>query len=341
MATRISAKTFLQNSKGQTIIDVRSPEEFKKGHMPNAINIPLFSDEERAKVGTVYKKKGPTKALLLGLDFVGPKMSYFAQEGLKKASDNTLFVYCWRGGQRSQSMAWLFEKTGVQTYVLEGGYKAYRSYFKNQLTQIRNLAILSGDTGSGKTDILKKMESLGEQVVDLEGLAHHKGSAFGGIGQQEQPSTEQFENNLYDKVCDMDYSKRIWVEDESKSIGKNFIPEEFFRLMRSAPVVKINIPKEERVLRLKEEYTQVSPDVLIFHLNRIKKRLGPLETQKAIEAVQEGNMVKAIDITLDFYDKAYAYGLSKRTLSKIYSLDLEKDNPLKNAQSILDFAKQM
>ncbi len=337
MATRVSAKTFLEQSKGQTIVDVRSPEEFEKGHIPGAVNIPLFSNEERAKVGTLYKKKGQLEALLLGLDFVGAKMRFFAQEGLEKSKNNTLFVHCWRGGQRSNSMAWLFEKTGVQTYVLEGGYKAYRAYFKNQLTLAKNLVILSGNTGSGKTDVLKEMKNLGEQVIDLEGLAHHKGSAFGAIGQEAQLSTEQFENNLYEAIRDMDLSKRIWVEDESKSIGKNFIPDEFFRLMRSAPVVKINIPKQERIERLIKEYTHVSPDILIFHLNRIQKRLGPLETKQAIEAVQNGNMAEAVDISLSFYDKAYAYGLSKRDISKIHNLDLEKDSPKSNAKAVLEF----
>ncbi len=340
MATRISAKTFLEQSRGQTIVDVRSPGEFEKGHVPGAINIPLFSDEERAKVGTLYKQKGQLEALLLGLELVGVKMRSFAKEGLEKTTDNTLFVYCWRGGQRSNSMAWLFEKTGVQTYVLEGGYKAYRSYFKNQLTRAKNLFVLSGNTGSGKTDVLKEMINLGEQVIDLEGLAHHKGSAFGAIGQKEQLSTEQFENNLYEELRDMDFSKRIWVEDESKSIGRNFIPDEFFRLMRSAPVIKINIPKEERIVRLIEEYTHVSPDILIFHLNRIQKRLGSLETQNAIEAVQNNDMKKAIDIALTFYDKAYNYGLSKRDPSKIYNLDLEKDIPKENAKAVLELISQ-
>ncbi len=341
MSKIITAKAFLEQSVGQTIVDVRSPEEFEKGHIPGAINIPLFSDPERAKVGTLYKRKSKMDAMLSGLEIVGAKMKDLAQEALKQAKDNTIYLYCWRGGQRSQSMAWLFEKVEIQTYVLEGGYKAYRSYFKERLSQIEKMTILSGNTGTGKTDILKALSELGEQVVDLEGLAHHKGSAFGGIGEEEQLSTEQFENNLFEAVREMDFSQRIWAEDESKSIGKNYIPDEFFNLMRSAPVIKIDLPKPVRIQRLKKEYTEVSKDILIFHLNRIKKRLGPLETQMAIESVESGDMEQAIDITLKFYDKAYAHGLSKREDSKIHELSLSADHPIQNAKAILELAPQV
>ena len=333
---KISAKAFLQKGKEIPIVDVRSPGEFKKAHIPGAINIPLFDDEERAIVGTIYKQKSKEKAILKGLEIVGPKMQYLAKKAKKAAKNQQLLVHCWRGGMRSAHMAWLFQIVGVKCTLLEGGYKAYRQFIKQELAQKLKIIILSGSTGSGKTDILHHLQELGEQILDLEGIAHHKGSAFGSIGEKPQYSTEQFENNLYQAFAKLDLSKRVWIEDESKSIGKNFIPDELFLQMRSAPVIKINLPKEERIKRLVKEYTNVDKDILIYHLNRIQKRLGPNETKKAIASVENGDMTYAVDLSLTYYDKAYNYGLSKRNPSQIFELDLEKDQK-GNAQLILDF----
>ena len=333
---KISAEAFLQKGKEIPIVDVRSPGEFKKAHIPGAINIPLFDDEERAIVGTIYKQKSKEKAILKGLEIVGPKMQYLAKKARKTAKNQQLLVHCWRGGMRSAHMAWLFQIVGLQCTLLEGGYKAYRQFIKQELTQKLKIIILSGSTGSGKTDILHHLQDLGEQILDLEGIAHHKGSAFGSIGEKPQYSTEQFENNLYQAFAKLDLSKRVWIEDESKSIGKNFIPDELFLQMRSAPVIKINLPKEERIKRLVKEYTNVDKDILIYHLHRIEKRLGPNETKKAIASVENGDMTYAVDLSLTYYDKAYNYGLSKRNPSQIFELDLEKDQK-GNAQIILDF----
>ena len=334
--SKISVDKFLQKAENIPIIDVRSPGEFKKAHIPNAINIPLFNDEERAIVGTIYKQKSKEKAILKGLEIVGPKMQYLAKKAKKVAKNQQLLVHCWRGGMRSAHMAWLFQIIGLKVVLLEGGYKAYRQYIKQELAKKLKIIILSGSTGSGKTDILYHLQNLGEQIIDLEGIAHHKGSAFGSIGEKPQYSTEQFENNLYKKTAVLDSSKRIWIEDESKSIGKNFIPDELFLQMRSAPVIKINLPKEERIKRLVKEYTHADKDTLIYHLNRIEKRLGPNETKKAIASVKNGDMTYAVDLSLIYYDKAYNHGLSKRNSSQIFELDLKYDQK-ENAQYILDF----
>ncbi len=337
LAKKITTKYFLKQGEKLPIIDVRSPGEYAHAHIPGAINIPLFTNEERAEVGTVYKKQGKQKAMLIGLDKIGPKMKETAELALKHAKDGELLVHCWRGGMRSESMAWLFERVGIECQLLRGGYKAYRRYAKNELSSKAKLLILSGSTGSGKTDILKEIKKQGEQIIDLEGIAHHKGSAFGSIGEQTQHSTEQFENNLHLTFSKLDLSKRIWVEDESKSIGKNFIPDEFFKQMRKAPVLKINISKTERIKRLVKDYTFADKKILVYHLERIKKRLGPMETQMAITAVEKGEMSTAVDISLTFYDKAYAYGLSKRNIKSIKELDFKFDNPKKNSKKILEF----
>ena len=336
MAKKITTKFFLEQGNEIPVIDVRSPGEYAQAHIPGAINIPLFTDEERAEVGTAYKKQGKQKAMLIGLDKIGPKMQTVAEQALKVSKEGKLLVHCWRGGMRSESMAWLFERVGIECQLLRGGYKAYRRYAKKELSSKAKIIILSGSTGSGKTDILKELQNLGEQIIDLEGIAHHRGSAFGAIGEKEQHSTEQFENNLHLAFSKLDLSKRIWVEDESKPIGKNFIPDEFFKQMRKAPVLKINISKKERIKRLVKDYTFADKEILIYHLNRIKKRLGPKETQMAIESVENGEMATAVDISLTFYDKAYAHGLSKRNIKMIKELDLEFDKPKENAKRILE-----
>jgi len=333
---KITAKAFLQKAKNTPIVDVRSPSEFQKAHIPGAVNIPLFNDEERAIIGTIYKQKSKEKAILKGLEIVGPKMQYLAKKAKKIAKNQQVLVHCWRGGMRSAHMAWLFQIVGLQCTLLDGGYKAYRQFIKQELAKKLKLIVLSGSTGSGKTDILHHLQELGEQIIDLEGIAHHKGSAFGSIGEKQQHTTEQFENNLYKIVESLDPTKRIWIEDESKSIGKNFIPDELFLQMRSAPVIKINLPKKERIKRLVKEYTHIDKDILIYHLKRIEKRLGPNETKKAIHSVKEGDMVYAVDLSLTYYDKAYDHGLSKRDASQIFELDLQYDQK-ENAQYILDF----
>jgi tRNA 2-selenouridine synthase len=340
LSQKVSTETFLELAKELCIIDVRSPSEYAKAHIPNAINIPLFSDEERAKVGTAYKKQGKEIATLIGLEIVGPKMRTMAEKARKISKGKKLLVHCWRGGMRSESMAWLFEKVGVECILLRGGYKSYRRFSKNQLTQAKKIVILSGSTGSGKTDVLKAIQNQGEQIIDLEGLAHHKGSAFGAIGEPEQDSTEQFENNLFDAFNQLDLNRRIWIEDESKAIGKNYIPDELFKPMRSAKVIRINIPKEERIARLVEEYTHVDKALLIYHLNRISKRLGPQHAKAAIEAVEKDDMQQAVDIALTFYDKAYLYGLSKREEDQIFEINLEHDCPEKNAGELIEFANK-
>ncbi|MBK8554971.1 MAG: tRNA 2-selenouridine(34) synthase MnmH [Lewinellaceae bacterium] len=212
----------------RVLLDVRSPGEYAQGHIPGAFSFPLFSDEERARVGTTYKQANPEAALLLGLDLVGPKMGHFVVEALKLSRNKKLAVHCWRGGQRSKSMAWLLRLAGCDVVTLNGGYKAFRHEALDQYhLHPYNLRVVGGRTGSGKTKVLQALRDMGEQIIDLEGLAHHKGSAFGAIGEQEQPSVEQFENDLFFALRALDPQKRIWIENESRSIGRVYIPTGF------------------------------------------------------------------------------------------------------------------
>ncbi|MBN2236467.1 MAG: tRNA 2-selenouridine(34) synthase MnmH [Bacteroidales bacterium] len=336
MANQVSAKEFLELAISLPIIDVRSPAEWALGHIPGSFNIPLFSNEERAIVGTRYKKAGKEFAVEKGLEIVGPKMLDFVRQAKKIAKNKELLVHCWRGGMRSGSMAWLFEMAGLTATTLVGGYKAYRNYIRNEFDQEAKLIVLGGSTGSGKTDILKELEKSGEQFLDIEGIANHKGSAFGTIGQEPQPTNEQFENNLAHAWLAFDRTKHIWVEDESRNLGINGIPDPLFKQMRSAKLWRITVHKDARIKRLVKEYAHVDDALLVDSIHKIEKKLGGLLTKQCLDAIQEKSYDFVADITLDYYDKGYRFGNSKRDSKSIIDLEIDRDDPEKTALFLLD-----
>jgi tRNA 2-selenouridine synthase len=339
---RIDIEQFLYLRKNIPVIDVRSPAEYERGHIPGAFSLPLFDNEERACVGTLYKQRGRQEAVMEGLKILGPKMAQLAEASRKIAGNKQqLIVHCWRGGMRSESMAWLFEKLDIRCYVLQGGYKTYRRYGRELLNRPWRILILGGYTGSGKTDILKALAGQGEQVVDLEGLARHKGSAFGAMGQKQQLPTEHFENLLFDRWLTLREDRPLWLEDESKMIGRNVIPDELFHSMRKAPVIKVEMSRPLRVERLVKEYAGFSKVKLHDAVQRISKRLGGQKAQEAAEAIDRDDFRTAIDITLDYYDKAYQHGLSKRPSTAIHSLPVEKDDPPSNARKAANKAREL
>jgi tRNA 2-selenouridine synthase len=206
---------------------------------------------------------------------------------------------------------------GIKTYSLKGGYKAYRQkaleYFQSPL----KLISLSGSTGSGKTEILQEFERQGEQVIDLEELANHKGSAFGGIGLGDQPTTEQFQNDLFEKILSFDRSKRIWIEDESIAVGKIFLPQPFWASMREAPVVKVEVDKAIRINRLVVDYGSADKADLIGAMEKITRKLGGQHFKYAKERLLENDLATTADILLTYYDKAYTKALETRK-EKVY-----------------------
>lgn len=338
MTEKINIEAFL-NDYDWPIIDVRSPAEFTHAHIPGAHNIALLENDERAEVGILYKKSGRQAAILKGLDIIGPKMSGIVKKGLAISPRRRLRMHCWRGGMRSDSMAWLLSTAGFDVKILEGGYKNYRLFIREQLSSDAKYIVLSGKTGSGKTKILQAMKNMEQQVLDLETMANHKGSSFGALGEQPQPSTEQFENNLYDAWKNLDKSKPIWLEDESHFIGKVAIPEPFFAKMRNCCVIRVEMPLELRVNRLVEDYAGFPKKELIDATERITKRLGGQHAKHAIESIERGDFKSAIEIVLYYYDKAYNYGLSKREEEKIHHIDVETTDALENARKILAFAE--
>lgn len=337
MVKQIPLQEFIEKSTTIPVVDVRTPLEFEQGHFPNASNIPIFTNEERVIVGTTYKQKGKQPAILLGFELTGPKWANFIKEAEKIAPDKKIMVHCWRGGMRSGAMAWAFDIYGFEVYTLKGGYKTFRRFGIDSFSKTYKFIIISGNTGSAKTRTLQELKKLGEQVVDLEELAQHQGSSFGSMGKMIQPSQEQFENLLASELTNMDISKPIWLEDESVTIGNRVIPKPVWVQMRNAPVIKIDIPREERIEFLNEEYGTLDKDFLKASVTRISKRLGPLETKLTLQAIDEGRMKDFISQVLVYYDKTYEKGLNNREILNLQIIGLEKIDPKANASAILNF----
>jgi tRNA 2-selenouridine synthase len=333
--------SFLEMAKSIPVIDVRSPSEFNSGHIPGAVNIPLFDDEERAIVGTKYRNEGRVPAILEGLKKAGPAMTSKLEMALNNSRHSRLLVHCWRGGMRSEAMAWLFSLGDIQTEILEGGYKSYRNYILGRLSEKRRMIVLGGMTGSGKTHILQKLSDRGHQVIDLERLANHKGSAFGSLGQPPQPSTEYFANILYDRWKDLDVAQPFLIEDESRNIGSVFMPDEFYLNMQKSPAIILLMDVKTRLPRLMEEYSVFPPDELKDSIMKISKRLGGDNTRNALAAVDEGDIEKAIEITLNYYDKTYMYGLGKKEQKNLIIIKSATDNLEYNAKLVADAAKNI
>jgi len=341
MVQRISIGSYLGNEPLLPLIDVRTPAEYATGHIPGAVNIPLFSNEERAIVGTAYKQDSPEKAYELGYDFVKPKLDWFISESKKVAGIKGVTVYCWRGGMRSKSFAEHIESNGINNVsVIEGGYKAFRQYALEAFVKPGVLRILGGYTGSGKTRILQSLSRRGEQVIDLEAIAHHKGSSFGAIGQAEQPANEHFTNLLFWQWRKLDTERPVWLEDESIFIGKVSIPENLFQRMRDARVYFLDIPKEERSHILVEEYTGYNRQLLMDAVQRISRKLGGLNTQLALEAIKAGDFYTAALLTLSYYDKYYKKGLEKRNPAMVTRIESSSIDAETNAEKLLKFAEK-
>jgi tRNA 2-selenouridine synthase len=338
---KIKIKRFLELSEIIPVVDVRSPSEFKLGHIPGAVNLPLFDDKEREAVGKKYKKEGRLPAILEGLKLTGTSISFKLEQAREIAKNGKLLVHCWRGGMRSEAMAWLFSLGDIDIEILEGGYKSYRQYILENISGKRKMIVLGGMTGSSKTHILRHLKILGHKVIDLERLADHKGSAFGALGQPPQPSTEYFANLLFNDLKDLNKDLPFWIEDESRNIGSVFIPDTFYLNMQNSPTIVLMMDVKTRLPRLMEEYSAYPPESLKASVLKISKRLGGDKTRDAINAIETGDFAKAIEITLFYYDKAYLFGLEKKNIKNITYVTTETDNIEANAIRILEAANNL
>jgi|SRR5688572_2028682 len=383
---KLHIEEFLELAKHYQVIDVRSPGEYKHAHIPGAYTLPLFTDEERAAVGTAYKQESREKAIKLGLDFFGPKMKNMIEEverlignrqqtisdppGKNLPIANCLLLYCWRGGMRSAGVAWLMDLYGFKVYTLIGGYKKFRNHILETFKLPFQFKILGGYTGSGKTEVLKELKRKGENVVDLEDIAKHKGSAFGNIGLPPQPTQEMFENILamelrkssmvngelsigngqsattllnsqFARNVNIDHSpltihhSPIWLEDESQRIGLVNIPGDLWKSMRQSPVYFLEISFEERLNYIVQEYGSLSREKMMDAIERISQRLGGLESKNAISLLQQNDITACFRILLTYYDRWYLRGLHNRESlnSLLNTVVCDSVNPL-NAKKL-------
>ncbi len=308
--------------KGGIVIDVRAPIEYAEDHIPGAISWPLFSDAERSEIGTLYKQKSKEKAIEKGFEIIGPKMAEMARYGRKLFESQTtkqpLLIHCWRGGMRSQSVAWLFRTASIPAIVLDGGYKAYKSHARSMYDKPLNLAVLGGLTGSAKTDVIGELGKIkGERIVDLEGMAQHFGSAFGNLEKHEQPTSKQFSNFLFSRLREIDAwgdnPRPIWVENESRTIGKVNLPEPFYTQMIKSTCFEMERTEDDRVNHLVQMYGDIDRSLLAGAFKRITPKLGGQNANQALDALDQGDLATAAKIALVYYDKTYSHGLKKRT----------------------------
>ncbi len=324
MNSQVDINEVLSDFRNWQIIDVRSPAEFEAGHIPGAVSLPLFTDEERAVIGTLYKQVSPESAMKEGLQIAGLHMNEYMEvisPYLKDVNKKNV-VHCWRGGKRSEAIHWLLSFNGVKVSRLLGGYKSYRSSLQSFFADNNlKLRILGGYTGSGKTEILKEMSFKGQQVIDLESLANHKGSAFGSIGEALQPTNEQFENNLFSEFAALDLTRPIWLENESRNIGKVYLPESLWIRMRKSILYNIDVDRSTRLERALAYYSiPVDMDQLKLCFEKIRKRLGGLEYQNAIKALEENDLKTAASIALAYYDKSYGFQLENWDTDRVVQL---------------------
>lgn len=309
------------------IIDTRSPSEFAAGHLPHAHSLPLFDDAERAVIGTLYKQQGQAAAIQHGLETVHPKLTRLVEDARNISEERPILVHCWRGGMRSGSVAWLLAESGMNVLRLEGGYKAYRKWVRTGLSAERPYTILGGMTGVGKTEVLRALAAQGEDVLDLEGIARHFGSAFGNLDQHAQPTSEQFANDLHARLVLFETSRRIWVEDESRRVGRVHVPEELHDRLRKAGCVELTRTDEERVQHLCVMYGQANREALKAAFRRIERKLGGQHVQAALRAIDEGDLPQAAAIGLRYYDKLYRHTQARYQRHENITFDIAGKTP--------------
>ncbi|MDI9320516.1 MAG: tRNA 2-selenouridine(34) synthase MnmH [Phycisphaerales bacterium] len=339
-ARGLSVDEFYKQSKNALIIDVRSPIEFFKGHLPNAINIPLFEDTERAEIGTLYKQQGKDTAVTRGLEIVSPKMVAFVNHVKTLSKNKKVFVYCFRGGMRSNSFAWLMNTAGLDACILIGGYKAFRHYVLGSFEHLRKIVLLGGKTGSGKTDILKQLHLHALQTLDLEKIAHHKGSAFGAINESKQNPQQIFDHELFEELFSLHPNKWIVFEDESQTIGFNKLPHPLWLQMKTAPIVKIEIPFELRVQKLVDDYSTTNIAALKDCVLKISEKLGPTNTKKCLQHLDAHELADVASLSLLYYDKAYEH-LYKNKTQPITLLESDTIDAAVNAQKVKKVIEQL
>ncbi len=318
MPERLSpADVLALRDQGFLLLDARSPSEYARGHVPGALSLPVLSDEERDAVGKAHAKGGPDAAVREGLALVGPHLDELTARARDVlARHSVVCVHCWRGGMRSAALAVLLEAQGARVRIMEGGYKAYRAHVRAGLAEPARALVLGGMTGSGKTAVLRALADLGSQVIDLEDLAGHRGSAFGGVGLPPQPSAEAMENALHEAWRRLDRSRPVWLEDEDRRIGSIALCDEFFAHVRDGRFIWLETPRAVRQAHLVDLYTRDDSPALRAGLAdavaRLEKRLGSEAARVCRACMLAGRFDEAVGPLLDYYDKLYLRQKEKR-----------------------------
>ena len=324
------------------LIDVRSPDEYYKGHVPNSINIPIFNNEERSIIGKKYKIFGREIAVREGFKIIENKIENIIKKFklIKKeflnstidkfSNDKNIKIYCARGGMRSQSMLWLLEKFNYRCVTLKGGYKTYRNWVLNSFENKKKIIVIGGKTGTRKTKILNKLKSLDYQILDFESLANHRGSSFGGLGMNKQPTNEQYENLIAEDLDKFNKNNFIFVEAESPNIGKNRIPHELYKQMKNSKRIEIIRDEKIRIKELINTYSKYHKNDLKESVYKISKRLGPQRTKSAIDSIDNEDWENVCKSVLDYYDRCYEHELKDKEDIKILDMELKTDSEIIN-----------
>lgn len=311
-------------------IDVRSPKEFEDDHIPEALNLPIFNNEERAEVGTIYKLIGKDEAVIRGTEIGGQRIGDIIN-ALVDIRGRNIVLCCARGGMRSGAVASLLDSLGIETFKLKDGYKSYRRYVMEILhtSPIKpEVFILQGLTGAGKTEIIKHIKN----SIDLEGLAGHRSSVFGAIGLK-QNSQKAFETGLCSGIIKLKDEAYLVLEGESRKVGDLHIPDNIFKRMRSSPAIYIDTPMKRRVEIIKKEYDRFHEhEKVISIVKSLKRKLSSSKIEKLLELYNSGKVDEFIEILLaDYYDALYGYTLKKMT----YIATLVNDNSADTASQVV------
>lgn len=360
MPHALDAESFLAlRDAGLPLLDARSPGEYAHGHIPGALNLPVLDDGERAAVGTAHARSGREGAVHLALKLAGPQLAFKLararrlvqehydalppQTGKRAGTKNrSVLIHCWRGGLRSASLAWLLETGGYAVHVLAGGYKTYRAWVRTTLARPASVLVLGGMTGSGKTDMLAELARLGSQVIDLEALAGHRGSAFGGVGLDGQPGNESVENALADLWRGLDPARPVWLEDEDRRIGTVALCGEFFEHIRTGRLVLVDVPFEARVNRLVRMYTGPEHrDALAACVERLTARLGDEAARRCVADIRADRYREAVTAILGYYDKLYSRQMEKHDRALAGCIALDRDDPAEAARRLKEMEPVM
>ena len=292
MAVKLSSLSDLKTLGFDDIIDVRAPSEFAEDHVPGAINLPVLSDAERAQVGTIYVQQDSFLARKIGAAMVSRNAAAHLEGPLADREGGWRpLVYCWRGGQRSGSFASILSQIGWRVELVDGGYKSYRKLVVAALYETPislQIILLDGGTGSGKTALLQALRGQGAQVLDLEGMAEHRGSLLGGFSGG-QPSQKMFESRLAGALSALDPTQPVYVEAESNKIGNLLIPPSLWAAMQTAPALKISAPLQVRAAFTVSHYADLTQD-----LTELRNRLAPLHVfHGAAQMAEWDKMIEA------------------------------------------------